>query len=43
LITEDYGFAEASWEARVTPRTESYFRVSTPERALAWLEQRRIQ
>ncbi|HEY3253253.1 MAG TPA: hypothetical protein VGJ91_04870 [Polyangiaceae bacterium] len=43
LITEDYGFAEASWEARVTPRTESFFRVKTAERALAWLEQRRIQ
>lgn len=41
LITEEYGFAESSWEARVTPRTESYFRVTTAERATAWLAQRR--
>ncbi|MEI9950511.1 MAG: PIG-L family deacetylase [Pseudomonadota bacterium] len=39
LITEDYGFAQASWEARVTPRTEGFFRVTTAERATAWLEQ----
>ena len=43
LITEDYGFADASWEARTTPRTEGFFRVTTAERAAAWLEQRRSQ
>jgi LmbE family N-acetylglucosaminyl deacetylase len=43
LITEDYGFAEASWEARLTPRTEAFFRITTAERARAWLEQPRSQ
>lgn len=43
LITEDYGFAEASWEARVTPRCEGFFRVTTTEQATSWLEQRRTQ
>ena len=43
LITQDYGFAEQSWEARVTPRSEGFFRVMTAERATAWLEERRGQ
>jgi LmbE family N-acetylglucosaminyl deacetylase len=43
LITQDYGFAEASWEARATPRSEGFFRVTTAERAAAWLKQRRSQ
>jgi hypothetical protein len=43
LITQDYGFAEASWEARVTPRTEGFFRVTTAKQATTWLEQRRSQ
>jgi LmbE family N-acetylglucosaminyl deacetylase len=43
LITQDYGFADTSWEARVTPRSEGFFRVTTAERAAAWLEQRRSQ
>jgi LmbE family N-acetylglucosaminyl deacetylase len=41
LITEDYGFAEGSWEARTTPRSEGFFRVTTAERAAAWLAKRR--
>lgn len=41
LITDEYGFAEASWEARVTPRIEGFFRVTTAEHARAWLEQTR--
>ena len=41
MITQDYGFPEASWEARTTPRSEGFFRVTTAERAAAWLEQRR--
>jgi len=41
LITEEYGFADASWEARVTPRTEGFFRVTTAQQGAAWLEQRR--
>jgi len=43
LITEDYGFAETSWEARVTPRSEAFSRVTTAEQARAWLEQPRNQ
>ncbi|HKO49229.1 MAG TPA: hypothetical protein VJV79_15960 [Polyangiaceae bacterium] len=41
LITEGYGFAEVSWEARVTPRSEAFFRVTTGERARAWLDRSR--
>ncbi|HEY0469136.1 MAG TPA: hypothetical protein VGC79_33315 [Polyangiaceae bacterium] len=41
LITDEYGFAETSWEARVTPRSEAFFRVSNAEHARAWLEQTR--
>jgi LmbE family N-acetylglucosaminyl deacetylase len=43
LVTEDYGFALTSWEARVTPRTEAFIRVATVERARAWLGKRRNQ
>lgn len=43
LITRDYGFAEASWEARVTPRTEGFHRVTTTESARAWLAEPRRQ
>jgi|SRR6188768_573290 len=38
LITQDYGFAETSWEARVTPRQEGFSRITSAERARAWLE-----
>jgi LmbE family N-acetylglucosaminyl deacetylase len=41
LITLGYGFAESSWEARVTPRVEAFFRVTTGERATAWLNGQR--
>jgi len=41
LITEVYGFGEASWEARVTPRREGFSRVTTVELARNWLEQAR--
>lgn len=41
LVTREYGFAETSWEARVTPKTEGFFRISTPEHARTWLEQSR--
>ncbi len=41
LVTQEYGFAAASWEARATPRSEGFFRVTTAEHATAWLEQRR--
>jgi LmbE family N-acetylglucosaminyl deacetylase len=38
LITRDYGFDPGSWEARVTPSVEGFFRVNTTDRARAWLE-----
>jgi len=41
LIIEDYGFAELSWEARVTPRSEAFFRVTTAEHARVWLDRPR--
>ncbi len=41
VVTACYGFAEASWEARVTPRTEAFFRITTPEQAATWLQQTR--
>ena len=41
LMTQEYGFAAASWEARATPRSEGFCRVTTPAQATAWLERRR--
>ncbi|MEO8916249.1 MAG: PIG-L family deacetylase [Polyangiaceae bacterium] len=43
LVTSCYGFAAQSWEARVTPRTEAFFRVTTAEQAASWLEKKRSQ
>jgi hypothetical protein len=37
LVTDVYGFAKDSWEARVTPRREAFFRVRTNVEASAWL------
>jgi len=37
LVTEVYGFSKESWEARVTPRKEAFFRVKTQADASAWL------
>lgn len=37
LVTDTYGFAPDSWEARVTPRREAFFRVTTHVEASAWL------
>ena len=37
LVTGIYGFASDSWEARVTPRREAFFRVKNPVEASAWL------
>ena len=37
LVTDVYGFAEDSWEARVTPRREAFFCVTTHIQASAWL------
>jgi hypothetical protein len=43
LIVEGYGFAATSWEARATPRTEAFSRVTDAQQAQAWLEQARNQ
>ncbi len=37
LVTEQYGFAPDSWEARVTPRSEAFFVLKSPTDARAWL------
>ena len=37
LVTSTYGFAEHSWQARVTPRREAFFRVKSQMEASAWL------
>jgi hypothetical protein len=37
VVTDIYGFAPDSWEARVTPRREAFFRVRTEVEASAWL------
>jgi LmbE family N-acetylglucosaminyl deacetylase len=37
LITDLYGFEHDSWEARVTPRSEAFWRVRSPADALARL------
>jgi LmbE family N-acetylglucosaminyl deacetylase len=38
LITDVYGCDVASWEARVTPRTEAFYRFDRPDAATAWVE-----
>jgi LmbE family N-acetylglucosaminyl deacetylase len=38
LITETYGFSAASWEARVAPRVEGFWRFSSPANLAQWLE-----
>ncbi len=37
IITDIYGFAPESWEARVTPRVEAFHCFRSPEAALAWV------
>jgi LmbE family N-acetylglucosaminyl deacetylase len=37
LITELYGFGGESWEARVTPRREAFWRLTNPADARLWL------
>ncbi|WP_306590477.1 hypothetical protein [Geothrix sp. 21YS21S-4] len=41
LITEVYGFGEASWEARTTPREEAFHCFDTPQAAAIWSEEGR--
>ena len=37
LVREIYGFAPESWEARATPRTEAFWRFTTPAALADWL------
>lgn len=41
LIHALYGFAADSWEARATPRTEGFYRFTSPEELLHWYETQR--
>jgi LmbE family N-acetylglucosaminyl deacetylase len=41
VLTDCYGFLPNSWEARVTPRREAFFRLTTRAEARAWLERSR--
>lgn len=38
LITEGYGFAPNSWEARATPRSEAFWRFGDADSARRWVE-----
>ena len=37
IITDVYGFAADSWEARTTPRQEAFWRFPSPQRATDWI------
>jgi LmbE family N-acetylglucosaminyl deacetylase len=37
LLTETYGFSRESWEARVAPRREAFWRLASAGDAWAWL------
>ena len=37
LITQTYGFKKSSWEAKTTPRAESFWRFFNPDEAVKWL------
>jgi LmbE family N-acetylglucosaminyl deacetylase len=39
LITECYGFALESWEARTTPRAEAFWIFGRPQDARAWIDE----
>lgn len=38
LLTEDYGFGPASWEAQTTPRSEAFWCFDDPQAACRWVE-----
>ncbi|MBN1359005.1 MAG: PIG-L family deacetylase [Sedimentisphaerales bacterium] len=40
LLTEVYGFAPESWEARTAPRAEAFWCFDTPDAASAWIAAR---
>lgn len=39
LITEVYGFSPESWEARMVPRAEAFWRFESPQAFQAWSQQ----
>ncbi|NOS99007.1 MAG: PIG-L family deacetylase [Phycisphaerales bacterium] len=39
LMTGVYGFAESSWEARATPRSEAFWRFTDPRDARTWIRE----
>lgn len=41
LVTASYGFGPESWEARVTPRREAFFRLESASDAASWLKKTR--
>lgn len=41
IITEVYGFGKTGFEARTTPRKETFWKFGTPMEAAAWLTQNR--
>lgn len=43
LITETYGFGENSWEAKTTPKAESFWQFTNSEDAMHWLINREIK
>lgn len=43
LITQVYGFAPSSWEARVTPSTEAFWCFDSPDQYRSWLREYGVQ
>jgi LmbE family N-acetylglucosaminyl deacetylase len=41
LLTETYGFDQESWEARIAPRREAFWRLRYPDDAFACLQKRK--
>ena len=41
IVTEVYGFTPDSWEARTTPRQESFWQFANPDEAERWLHEQR--
>jgi LmbE family N-acetylglucosaminyl deacetylase len=39
LMNIEYNFNKESWEAQTTPRAESFWRFTEPDKALTWVEQ----
>lgn len=43
LITQVYGFAPSSWEARATPLTEAFWCFDSPDQYRSWLRKYGVQ